>query len=147
MKSQIRRKVSAAAILIACAPVLAGCDSATIAADEAKVGQVVAAIKNGATVTTDAILNSINTACGHLGDINTDKAAVVAVISGAARTPGPKTAANLARVDQAVGAAQSICSRSAGGTGNTVANLIILWTHYTTAANAVAAAKQSGGAT
>ncbi len=141
------RKILAAVVVLACAPLLAGCDSATIAADEAKIGQVVAAIKKGATVTTDAVLNSINTACAHLGDINMDKAAVVAVISASAKMPGPKTAANLARVDQAVGAAQSICSQSAGGTGNTVANLIVLWSYYTTASNAVAAAKQSGGTT
>jgi hypothetical protein len=140
-------KVFATAVLLACASVLAGCDSATTAANEAKIGQVVSAVKNGARVTTDALLNSINTACVLLGDINMGKAAVVAVISASAKTPGPKTATNLARVDQAVAAAVPICDQSARGTGNTVANLITLWSYYTTASNAVAAAKQSGGAT
>ena len=140
-------KILATIVVLACAPVLAGCDQATLAADEAKVGQVVAAIKQGAVVTTDAILGSINTACGRLGDINASKAAVQDVIRNAAKVPGPKTAANLARVDQAVGAAQAICSQSSGGTGNTVANLILLWGYYTSASNAVAAAKLSGGTT
>jgi len=137
-------KILSAIAVLAFAPTLAGCD---IAAEEARVGQVVAAIKRGAVVTTDTILSSINTACSKLGDINNDKAAVQAVILGAARTPGPKTAANLARVDQAVGAAQAICSHSSAGTGNTVANLILLWSYYTSASNAVALAKQSGGTT
>ena len=140
-------KLLATVAVLACAPFLAGCDQATIAADEARVGQVVAAIKHGAVVTTDAILGSINTACSRLGDINADKTAVQTVIANAAKAPGPKTAQNLARVDQAVNAAQAICSQSSGGTGNTMANLLLLWGYYTSASNAVAAAKQSGGTT
>jgi hypothetical protein len=107
----------------------------------------VSAVKNGAQVTTDAILNTINTACSQLGDINADKAAVQAVILSAARSPGPKTAANLELVDRSVAAASEICSRSSAGTGNTVVNLLKLWGFYTSALNAVNQAKQSGGTT
>lgn len=146
MKASHFQRIAAAAALGLFAVSAGGCDSTTIAADEAKVAQVAAAVKKGVTVTTDAIVSAINSACGHLGDINADKAAVQAVIAGAARTPGPKTAQNLARVDQAVAAASGICSQSAAGTGNIAANLVLLWSYYTTAANAVAAAKQSGGA-
>ena len=140
-------KLLATVAVLACAPILAGCDEATIAADEARVGQIVAAIKQGAAVTTNAVLDGINTACGRLGNINDSKAAVQQVIANAAKVPGPKTAQNLARVDQAVNAAQAICSQSSGGTGNTMTNLLLLWGYYTSASNAVAAAKQSGGTT
>lgn len=141
------KKILAATAAVACVIGLTGCDQTSIAAQEAQVGQVVAAIKNGAKVTTDSLVSGINIACSRLGDVNASKIAVQAVIAGAAKTPGPKTAQNLARVDQAVAAANAICSQSTMGTGNTVANLLLLWGYYTSASNAVAAAKQSGGTT
>jgi len=140
-------KILATVAALACIPVLTGCDQASIAAQEAQVGQVVAAIKRGAQVTTDAVVSGINVACSRMGDVNANKIVVQSVIAGAARTPGPKTAQNLARVDQAVAAASAICSQSTMGTGNTVANLLLLWGYYTSASNAVALAKQSGGTT
>jgi len=142
------KKILGTIAVLVLATSLGGCLSKEeIAAAKARVANVVTAIKNGARVTTDAVLDSINTTCSMLGDINADKAAVQAVILNSARTPGPKTAANLQRVDQAVNAAQEVCSRSAAGTGNTMANLLLLWSYYTSASNAVAAAKQSGGTT
>lgn len=117
-----------------------------IAADEAKVAAVVAAAKKGAQVASDAVLGSINTVCGYLGDLNADKAAVQNIILSTTTTPGPKTQANLANVDRAVSAASAICAQSSAGTGNTVANLILLWSYYNSGRTAVNAAKLSGGA-
>jgi hypothetical protein len=141
-------KILSTIVMLVVATTLGGCFSKEeIAAAKDKVASVVIAVKNGARVTTDTLLDSINTTCSMLGDINTDKAAVQAVILNSARTPGPKTVANLERVDQAVSAAQGICSRSVAGTGNTMANLLQLWSYYTSASNAVALAKQSSGST
>lgn len=141
------KRLILALTLIAVAAGNTGCiTKAQLADAEARIAGVVAAAKAGARIASDEVVGSINTACGFLGDLNADKAAVQAVILSTTATPGPKTQANLANVDRAVAAASAICAQSSAGTGNTAANLVLLWSYYNSGRAAVNAAKLGGGA-
>lgn len=141
------RKIILAVTLAGICLSITGCiTKEQIASAEVKIAKVVAAAKNGARIASDELVGSINTACSFLGDLNADKAAVQNTILSTTTTPGPKTRQNLARVDQSVAAASAICSQSSAGTGNTVANLLLLWSYYNSGRAAVNAAKLGGGA-